>query len=96
MGQMRNEIIQCLEVENEMRELLVQIDENEPRKESMVRIMAFIPCIMHIETRSKGFPVHKMGGYIPQNMLNAQQQSSMKKYIFLSFRISLTKQILVV
>ena len=43
-GQMRNEIIQCLEAENEMRELLVQIDENELRKESMVRIMACVPC----------------------------------------------------
>ena len=43
--------MKCLEAEKEMRDLLNQIDANEVRKESMVRIMAFIPCIMHMEMR---------------------------------------------
>ena len=51
VSQMRNEIIKCLEAENKMCELLTQIEVNELRKESMVCIMAFIPCIMHMETR---------------------------------------------
>ena len=53
VGQMRNKIIQCLEAKNEMQKLLVQIDENKLRKGSMVRIMAFIPCIMRMETRNE-------------------------------------------
>ena len=43
--------LQCLKIEEEMTELVEYIGSNEERKDAMVKIMAYIPCIMHCETR---------------------------------------------
>ena len=51
MNQMRAEISECLKIEEEMTELVDHIGSNDERKNVMVKIMAYIPCIMHCETR---------------------------------------------
>ena len=49
MLQMQQEIRECLT--EEMSLLIDHIECNNERRDAIVRIMAHIPCIMHIETR---------------------------------------------
>ena len=51
MSQMRQEIIECLTMEKEISLLIEQIKCNNKQKYAIIQIMAYIPCIMHMETR---------------------------------------------
>ena len=48
---MRHEVKECLEAENEMRQLIEQIQNTDTRAEAMERIIQYVPCIMHCENR---------------------------------------------
>ena len=47
--QMREEVKDCLIVEEKMSKLITQISQSETRVEAMEHIIKYVPCIMHCE-----------------------------------------------
>ena len=51
IGQVQDKLRDCLEAEASMQKLIGQISEGNTRAQAMQRIMMFVPCIMHCESR---------------------------------------------
>ena len=51
LGQLQDEMRECLTAEENMKKLIGQISEGKTREEAMSRIMTFVPCIMHCKNR---------------------------------------------